>query len=30
VDLLGSRVMLFRDPEQAGRVVALDDFCPHR
>lgn len=28
VDILGSRITLFRD--ETGKVVALDDTCPHR
>jgi len=28
VDILGSRITLFRDEE--GKVVAVDDTCPHR
>jgi phenylpropionate dioxygenase-like ring-hydroxylating dioxygenase large terminal subunit len=29
VDILGSRVVLFRD-EASGQVYCLDDTCPHR
>jgi hypothetical protein len=28
VDILGSRITLFRD--ETGQVVAVDDTCPHR
>jgi phenylpropionate dioxygenase-like ring-hydroxylating dioxygenase large terminal subunit len=28
VDILGTRVTLFRDEE--GKVVCVDDTCPHR
>jgi vanillate O-demethylase monooxygenase subunit len=28
VDILGSRITLFRD--ESGKVVAVDDTCPHR
>lgn len=28
VDILGTRISLFRD--ESGKVVAVDDTCPHR
>ncbi len=28
VDILGTRITLFRD--ESGKVVAVDDTCPHR